>query len=102
MSMTLAGYEFDGPIMKTGDLKTLPGVFAVITIWDTSPVLIDIDSGSNTRKSVKKHPRKRIWRKLSKSVGHVFVVHHQNADDEEKRESLVKEIRRTMDVPCGN
>jgi hypothetical protein len=27
MSMTLAGYEFDGPIMKTGDLKTLPGVF---------------------------------------------------------------------------
>ena len=58
--MTLAGYNFEGPIMNSYELNTLPGVFAVITVWDTSPVLIDIDSGSNTRKSVKKHPRKRI------------------------------------------
>ncbi|MDF1543825.1 MAG: hypothetical protein P1R58_01840 [bacterium] len=102
MSMTLAGYKFEGPIMTSGDLKTLPGVFAVITVWDTSPVLIDIDSGENTRESVKKHPRKRIWQKLSKPVGHAFVVRYQTTDDKKKREILVNDIRGTMDVPCGN
>ena len=42
MSMTLAGYSFEGPRMNSYELKTLPGVFAVITLWDTSPVLIGL------------------------------------------------------------
>jgi len=102
MSMTLAGYEFEGPVMNSSDLDPLPGVFAVITVWDTSPVLIDVDSGANTRESVKRHPRKRVWRRLSKPVGHVFVARYQNTDDKKQREALVNDIRRTMDVPCGN
>ncbi|MFQ6609024.1 MAG: hypothetical protein ACE5EE_10915 [Fidelibacterota bacterium] len=101
MSMTLAGYEFEGPIMNAGDLKQFLGVFAVITVWEMSPVLIDIDSGENTRESVKKHPRK-VWRQLSKPVGHVFLTRYQNLEDKEKRVSLVNKIRAEMDVPCGN
>lgn len=88
--------------MNAGDLKQLPGVFAVITVWEMSPVLIDIDSGENTRESVKKHPRRKMWQKLSRPVGHVFLTRHQNLEDKEKRVSLVNKIRAEMDVPCGN
>jgi len=99
--MTLAGYEFEGPIMNSGDLKTLPGVFAVVTVVNTTPVLIDIDSGLDVCESAMKHPRRKVWRSMSKPVGYVFVVRYQNTDDEVTREALVKEIRGKMDVPCG-
>jgi hypothetical protein len=102
MFMKLAGRAFEGPTKTGSDLKTLPGVFAVITVWHTSPVLVDVDSGANIRESVKKHPRKKIWRKLSKPVGHVFVARYQNTDEKKERVALVNDIRRTMDVPCGN
>jgi hypothetical protein len=101
MSMKLAGYEFEGPIVKTRDLKKLPGVFAVITL-DEIPLLVDIDSGVSIRESVKKHPRKRTWRHLSKPVGHAFVVRYQDVEDKITREELVNDIREKMDVPCGN
>jgi hypothetical protein len=102
MSMTLAGYESEGPTSKSHYLKTLPGIFVVITVVDATPVLIDIDSGSNVRELAAMHPRKKEWRHMSKPVGYAFVAKYLNTENTEKRKSLVKEIRSQMDVPCGN
>ena len=102
MYMKLAGHEFEGPLMDCSSLKGHPGVFAVITVWDGTPVLMDVDSGPDVKKAVKAHPRKKAWRHLSKPVGYAFVVQYQTKGHQSDRETLVSEVRDKMDVPCGN
>jgi hypothetical protein len=101
MSIRLAAYEFESLIINAGNLETLSGVFAVITLVDGTPVLMDVDTGASIRKSVKKHPRKRTWRHLSKPVGYAFVVQYQSEEDKKKREEPVNHIRGRTDVPCS-
>lgn len=102
MTLRIAGYEFEGPFFETHQLKNVPGVFAVISVLDNMPVLVDVDSSEDVHTSVENHTRKDSWRDLAGDIAWAYAVIYAGMQSPDKRQSVVRKIREKMDVPCGD
>lgn len=102
MTLRIAEYDFDGPFLGTDELKNVPGVFAVISALGYMPVLMDVDSSDDVRTAVENHNREDSWRDLAGDTGWAYAVMYTHMQSPGKRQSVVREIRERMDVPCGN
>lgn len=96
MSISIAGYTFEGPFIYTTSLKNRSGVYVILCGNRTTPV--DVGESANVRDRVENHDRKACWnRNCSSTIK--YAAHYVSGEQQRKR--VEQDIRDRYNVPCG-
>ncbi len=101
MSITIAGYSFDGPYASTDKLEDKSGVYAILDYKDNKYYLIDVGESSEVKSRVENHDRKSCWNKNITGQFRV-AVHYTPNKQQAGRKEIEQAIRDSYDgIPCG-
>lgn len=98
-TITLKGYEFEGPYRSTPSLLNRPGVY-VITGRNSSEEdhkVLDVGVSEDVRSRVENHDRKACWMDQRFRYLGCAVLY----TDKEESEKIEKELRSYFNPPCG-
>lgn len=98
MSVTILGYEFEGPFTSTEYLKNYSGVYVIhYKNSESKYTRLDCGESSDVKDRVETHDRKDCWSRHAK--GQItFSAYYCN---ESERMRIEKGIRSAYDFPCG-
>jgi len=102
MSITIAGYSFEGPYSSTDSLEDRSGVYAILCKKDNSNYsLVDVGESATVKTRVETHERKSCWSRNCNSTLTVAVL-YTPYQQQSGRVEIEQKIRSTYDLPCGD
>ena len=101
LSITICGYEFDGPYANPDALKDTAGVYVVLDKRsDGKWYPLDVGESEQVRTRLQNHDRASCWQRNRKGpLG--FAACYTPGWTADQRRALEKKIRDTYDPPCG-
>lgn len=101
MSVTIGGYEFDGPFKNTNTLEDRSGVYAILDRRsDGKLYIIDIGESANVKTRLDSHDRADSWVKSKKGSLECAVLYTPNKQQSGRME-IEQELRAKYSPPCG-
>ncbi len=98
MSVTILGYEFEGPFTSTESLKNYSGVYVIhYKNNEGTHTRLDCGESSDVKDRVETHDRKNCWSKNAK--GQITASAYYCNESERMR--IEREIRNDSELPCG-
>lgn len=98
MSITIEGYEFEGPFTSTDSLKSLSGVYVIhYKNSEGKYTRLDVGESEDVKDRVENHDRKNCWSR--NAHGNITVSAYYCNENE--RIKLEKIIRNSSSLPCG-
>lgn len=94
-------FDFKGPFESPQDLENLPGIFAVISVWEGRAELIDIGTADEIRCSVEAHHRRNFWQRSSPGSRLIYAAAYTSHLDQQGRIQVEQELRLQYRIPCG-
>ena len=101
MTLTIAGYPFEGPFNETKYLESRPGLYAVHIQQDDDFTLVDLGEAADVRERVRSHDRQDCWLRHSKGGLISFSAYYTPELPAEYRTQLERMIREDTKPPCG-
>ncbi len=92
MSISMFGYDFDGPMMDLGLLKNEPGVFLIICQEKTIMTILDVGEAEHVQDRIQNHERRNNWIKSCRNQLN-FAVLYTNGRSELERKELEHRLR---------
>src|SRR3989304_1438541 len=102
MTLTVAGYPFEGPFNETKFLENKPGLYAVHIQQDDDFILVDLGEAALVQDRVRTHERQDCWLRHSKGGLITFSVYYTPDQPAEVRVHLEALIREETRPPCGS
>jgi hypothetical protein len=103
MSITLAGYKFDGPYKATSSLNDRSGVYAILTPTSASRYkVVDVGESATVKSRVENHDRKPCWQRNANSGGLYYAAHYTPGLQQAGRKAIEQKIRQQYNPPCGS
>jgi len=101
LTVTIAGYTFNGPYSSTGSIKDKSGVYAVLCKKDNKYFVVDVGESSTPKSRLDKHDRKGCWkRECTNGTIHYAIKYTPNLQ-QAGRMKVEQDIRAKINVPCG-
>lgn len=101
MNITIADYVFEGPYSSLEDLRSLPGVYAVLCRKGRGAVfLVDVGESYDVRRAVENHGGTQCWRENCGGDLALAVLYTPDLSGDGRRD-IVGVIRARDYVPCG-
>lgn len=102
MHQSIAGYMFEGPYSNLERIKSVIGLWAVITTNTKLYYLIDIGYSLDVKKSLIENKREKCWEKFDRGqILYAFL--HDKKITELEYKTILNEIRKKYEnIPCGN
>ena len=98
MSITVHGYDFDGPLKSTSGLQSKAGVYIIYCpTSDGKYKRLDVGESEDVRDRIENHDRERCWKRNCDSV--MYAAYYESSA--EKRRSIEAKIRDDYKLPCG-
>lgn len=102
MTITIAGYSFNGPFSSSSSLEDRSGVYAILCKKDNENYsLVDVGESATVKSRVETHERKPCWSRNCNSTLNVAVLYtphlHQSG-----RIEIEQKIRAKYNIPCGD
>lgn len=98
MSITIGGYNFDGPHMNTAQLRSQSGVYAILGHNGTGQWnVVDIGESADVRNRVDCHDRADCWKRR----GHSTLAAAALYVPETQRMQIEQQLRKQYNPPCG-
>jgi len=103
MSITLAGYEFNGPYSSAGTLKDQSGVYAILAATTSNRYkVLDVGESHEVKTRVENHDRKDCWNRNSNPGGLSYAVRYTPGLQQAGRREIEKAVREKYTPPCGS
>lgn len=100
MSITLAGYDFEGPFKSSGSLENRAGVYAVFCpTSDNKYKVIDVGEASEVKSRVEQHDRSSCWGRNCSNLQ--YGAHYTPNTKQPGRRDIESKVRDKYDPPCG-
>lgn len=101
MTITIAGYTFEGPYSSTSSLEDRSGVYAILCRKNSEQyTLVDVGESATVRTRVDNHDRKSCWIRNCNSSLAVAVLYTPHLQQPGRME-IEQEIRTRLRLPCG-
>jgi hypothetical protein len=101
MSITLAGYNFEGPYHSTSAIEDRAGVYAVLSRTENNRYnVLDAGESAQVRSRLENHDRRPCWER-HKANGIQYAVCYTPGVSQDGRREIEKSIRDRCDPPCG-
>ncbi len=103
MSITLAGYKFNGPFKSTSSLEDKSGVYAILTPTNASRYkVVDVGESATVKSRVENHDRKSCWQRNASSGRLYYAVHYTPGLHQAGRKTIEQKVRQQYNPPCGS
>jgi hypothetical protein len=100
--MPIADYPFDGPHNSLDDIKNEEGIFAIISEYEGTFYLLDVDHAPDTRTAIESHERSKCWKAHKKGKIRYAALYSKDFPEAAEAE-ITKQIRdRYKNIPCGS
>lgn len=100
MSITVCGYEFDGPYSSTDSLEDRSGVYAILCYANSRYSTLDVGESAEVKSRVENHDRKDCWRKHCAGTI-AYAVRYTPGLQQPGRKEIEEDIRNRCYIPCG-
>src|SRR5579859_636027 len=99
MSITIGGYNFEGPFSSESQLRSASGVYVILgRSGNTNPWnVVDIGESAEVQNRVSTHDRAACWKRRGHSVLSVAVLYVSGA----QRTQVEQHLRNQYKPPCG-
>lgn len=101
MSITLAGYSFDGPYSSESSLRNAAGVYAVLDKRGDSYGVLDVGESGDVKDRVEAHDRRRCWERNARGSIR-YAARYTPGVDAAGRRKIESAIRVKYSPPCGD
>lgn len=100
MTITITGYNFDGPYNSTTHLRDQSGVYAILTPNSAGNYsLLDVGESATVKTRVDYHDRQPCWNRNAYRGTVNYAVHYVSG--EFQRKSVEATIRKAHNPTCG-
>ncbi|MFK7825711.1 MAG: hypothetical protein AB8G05_16280 [Oligoflexales bacterium] len=99
MAIAINEFDFDGPYADHSNLKTKPGIYAVMVWKGNYWRLLDVGESQNVVEKLGNHERQGEWFLYSKNKDRAYAAFYE--EDESKRKEIEGAIRTKSNPPCG-
>ena len=101
MTITIGGWQFEGPYSHTSNLYDYSGVYAILDKRvDGRYWVIDVGESSTVRTRIENHDRKNCWLRNQQGTLAAAVLYTPNFQQAERR-VIEQEIRSMYELACG-
>jgi hypothetical protein len=100
MSVRIGRFDFEGPFDSPENLKSDPGVYAVISTFRGRSSVLDVGEGGNVRESVTTSDRHNHWLDVSRNQGGelLFAANYTPGLEGKSRKLIEQEIRTQFEL----
>lgn len=100
-SLSVCGYEFEGPYTEIGRLRDAAGVYGILD-WrsDDKWHFIDVGESEQVKTRVGSHDRRPCWERHRQGTLGVAVLYTAGWTPQQRR-ALEAKIREEYNPPCG-
>jgi hypothetical protein len=101
MSITLAGYSFEGPYSQESSLRNAAGVYAILDERADSYYVLDVGESGEVKDRVESHDRRQCWKRYAQGPIR-YAVHYTPSVSAAGRREIERAVRRKYSPPCGD
>ncbi|MCH8978104.1 MAG: hypothetical protein IH945_02535 [Armatimonadetes bacterium] len=100
MSITICGYDFEGPYSSPSCLDSKAGVYTILDKKSNGNYdIVDVGESGNVKDRVENHDRKDCWKRHASEIW--YAAYYTLGWTADQRRALEKKIRDEYDPPCG-
>ena len=98
--INLAGYVFDGPFDSTGDLRSVPGIYAILDQLEQGWHVVDVGESETVQDRVHAHDRAPCWTRARRGRLGVAVLYLPGSSAPQRR-FVEQAVRAAYRPSCG-
>ena len=97
MSLEIANFEFEGPLVNRQGVRKQPGLYAILSFANQQYELVEMGESADLQSSLVDEEKLEYWQ--TKSIGMLtFSVHYSpNATKKSRRQEMVMQILKNFD-----
>jgi len=101
MTITIAGYQFEGTYNYTWYLRDQSGVYVILTPNSSGNYsVLDAGESGKVKTRVENHDREPCWKRNSNGRAIRYAVYYVSG--EWQRKAIEQKVRQTYNPPCGD
>lgn len=96
MSLEIANFEFEGPLVNRQGVRKQPGLYAILSFANQRYELVEMGESSDLQSSLVDEEKLESWQ--DKSIGMLtFSVHYSPKAKKSRRQEMVMQILKNFD-----
>ncbi|MFQ6609028.1 MAG: hypothetical protein ACE5EE_10935 [Fidelibacterota bacterium] len=101
LTLKISNHEFSRPFESVTDLKSAPGLFAIVYVGETgTAILMEVNYGSNVMTDVEATVTDPAWQERTKGGQLRYGVRYANDSSEQELKRILKNLKDQYLVTC--